>query len=221
MSFFTIILGIIVIILLYLLYVFYIKKSTTLVKTASLNDSNPAMTTLASGQSTRYSYAIWIYVQQWNSNGIKTIFNRTDNIKLYLDTTTPTLKCDFGLDPSGTQTIKITDNFPIQKWVYVSLSCDNTIIDCYLDGKLVNSTQLSKSPKTPGTPSANPMNLGTGFNAYVSGFTSWGSPMGPQEVWNNYMSGNGSSAISRFFSSYNVDVAVSKDNVEQNKYRLF
>jgi hypothetical protein len=45
--------------------------------------------------------------------------------------------------------------------------------------------------------------------------------MGPQEVWNNYMNGNGSSAITRFFSSYNVDVAVSKDNVEQNKYRLF
>jgi hypothetical protein len=221
MSFTTIILGIIVIILLYLLYVFYIKKSTTLVNTASLNDSNPDMTTLASGQSTRYTYAIWIYVQQWNSNGIKTIFNRTDNIQLYLDTSTPTLFCDIGLDPSGTQTVKITDNFPVQKWVYVTLSCDNTIIDAYLDGKLVNSTQLSKSPKTPGTPSANPMKLGTGFNAYVSGFTSWGSPMGPQEVWNNYMSGNGSSAITRFFSSYNVDVAVSKDNVEQNKYRLF
>jgi len=131
------------------------------------------------------------------------------------------LFCDIGLDPSGTQTVKITDNFPVQKWVYITLSCDNTIVDAYLDGKLVNSTQLSKSPKTPGTPSSNPMKLGTGFNAYVSGFTSWGSPMGPQEVWNNYMSGNGSSAISRFFSSYNVDVAVSKDNVEQNKYRLF
>jgi hypothetical protein len=183
--------------------------------------SNPPLTTLSSGQSTRYTYSIWLYVQEWNTNGKKIIFNRDNNVKLYLDTTTPTLYCDVTLDPSGSQTIKITDNFPLQKWVYISICSDNMIVDSYLDGKLVNSSQLSKSPRTPGTPSANPMNLGTGFNAYVSGFTSYGYPMGPQEVWNNYMSGNGRSVLSRLFSSYNVDVAVSKDNVEQDRYRVF
>ena len=221
MSLTTIILGVIVIILIYLLYVFYIKQSDTLVSTASLTGSNPPITTLNSGQSVNYAYAIWIYVQEWSSTNTKTIFQRDNNIKVYLDATTPTLFCDITLDPSGVQTITVTNNFPIQKWVYLVISANNTVIDAYLDGKLINSTQLTSSPRSPAIAATSPMNLGSGFNAYISGFNSWGSPLGPQQVWNNYMSGNGTSAISRYFSSYSVDLTVSKDNVEQNSYRVF
>lgn len=225
MDFTTIILGIIVIILIYLLYVFFVQNSSTLVTTANLNSTNPPITSLASGSSTRYAYGIWIYINTW-SNGQKVIFQRDGNIKLYLDQTTPTLYTDITvIDPSGgnpkQNQIKITDNFPVQKWVYVILSCDNTTIDCYLDGKLVNSVLLPSFPNSPGTPANSPMKMGTGVDAYVSGFQSWGSPLGPQEAWNSYMSGNGTSSVSRFFSSYAVNISVSKDNVEQNKYRIF
>jgi len=220
----TIILGIIVIILIYLLYVFYVQKSSTLVQTADLKTTNPPISTLANGSSTRYAYGIWVYVNTW-SNGQKIIFQRDGNIKLYLDKTTPTLFVDMtvGTDSGTTKisTIKVTDNFPVQKWVYVILSCDNTTIDCYLDGKLVNSVLLPSFPNAPGNPSTNPMKLGQGFDAYVSGFQSWASPLGPQEAWDSYMTGNGTSSISRFFSSYAVSISVAKDNVEQNKYRIF
>jgi hypothetical protein len=221
----TIVLGIIVLVLIYLLYVFFVQNKTTLVQTADLKTTNPPISTLASGTSTRYAYGIWIYINTW-SNGQKVIFQRDGNVKLYLDNTTPTLYADItvvsanGGSPTPNQ-IKLTDNFPVQKWVYVILSCDNTTIDCYLDGKLVNSVLLPSFPNSPGTPANAPMKLGQGFDAYVSGFQSWGSPLGPQEAWDSYMSGNGTSSVSRFFSSYAVNVSVSKDNVEQNKYRIF
>jgi hypothetical protein len=33
----------------------------------------------------------------------------------------------------------ITDNFPLQKWVYIIISVDNQYVDAYLDGKLIQS----------------------------------------------------------------------------------
>jgi len=217
----TIVLGVIVIILIYILYVFYVKKSSVLVTTASLKGSNNPITALSAGQSTRYAYGIWIYINTWNAGGTKNIFSRENNIKLYLDPTKPILYCEIAQDPQPNppQQIKITENFPVQKWVYIVISADDRIIDCYLDGKLVNSNKLTNSAARPASGTA--VTLGTGFDAYVAGFTSWSGPIGPQEAWNSYLSGNGGNSVSRLFTAYNVDVTVKKDNVEQSKFSLF
>jgi hypothetical protein len=219
----TIVLGVIVIILIYILYVFYVKKSAVLVTTASLKNSNTPITALSAPQSTRYAYGIWVYINTWNAGGTKTIFSRNNNINLYLDPTKPILYCEIAQNPQPNppQKITLTDNFPVQKWVYVVISADDRIIDCYLDGKLVNSNKLKESAAAPASSSSAPVVLGTGFDAYVAGFTSWSGPIGPQEAWNSYLSGNGGNSVSRLFTSYNVDVTVKKDNVEQSKFSLF
>jgi len=219
----TIILGVIVIILIYVLYVFYVKKSSVLVTTASLKKTNNPITALNAAQSTRYAYGIWVYINTWTTGGAKIIFSRDNNIKLYLDDSKPTLYCEIAQSPAPDppQKIVLTDNFPVQKWVYVIISADDRIIDCYLDGKLVNSNKLKNAALTPASSSASPVNLGSGFDAYVAGFTTWSGPIGPQEAWNSYLSGNGGSSVSRMFTSYNVDVSIKKDNVEQSKFALF
>ena len=117
------------------------------------------------------------------------------------------------------QNILITDNFGIQKWVYVVISSDNTIIDTYLDGKLVNSTKLETSPKQPGPAKTAPIVYGQGWDCYVAGFQNWNTPIGPQEVWDNYMAGN-SNAMSQFFGSYSFTFGVNKDNVQQSSYTV-
>jgi hypothetical protein len=217
----TIILGVIVIILVYVLYVFYVKKNSVIVKTASLKGSNTPITALSAPQSTRYAYGIWVYINTWNTGGTKTIFSRSNNINLYLDQTKPILYCKITQNPDIEKPITITDNFPIQKWVYVIISSDDRIIDCYLDGKLVNSNKLTNSAATPASSSSSPVVLGSGFDAYVAGFTSWSGPIGPQEAWNSYLSGNGGSSLTQMFTSYGVDVSIMKDNVEQSKFALF
>jgi len=145
----TIVLGVIVIILIYVLYTFYVKKSSVLVTTASLKGSNTPITALSAPQSTRYAYGIWVYINTWSPNVAKTIFSRANNIDLYLDSDKATLKCKItqSPEPNPPQIITITDNFPIQKWVCVVISADGQFIDCYLDGKLMNSNKLKNPPK--------------------------------------------------------------------------
>ena len=225
MNWTVIVLGIIVVLLIYVLYVFFIQSSSVISKSANLKSGkNDPITTINSGQSTRYSYGIWVYVNTWDATREKTIFMRKDNIRLYLAESEPSLYCSItcnSKDGSGLmeQNILITDNFAIQKWVYVVISSDNTIIDAYIDGKLVNSTKLLTSPTSPETAKVAPVLYGEGWDCYVAGLQNWNKPIGPQEVWDNYMSGN-SSALSRFFGSYSFTFAINKDNVQQSSYTM-
>lgn len=219
MSITVIILIVVVVVLLYFLYIYFVKKSNTLTKSANLNSTNPPFTTLNSGTSTRYAYGIWVFVNTWNTTTKKTIFKRDANIEVYLDPKSPSLYCHIEQNPpSKDQDILITDNFPVQSWTYIVISGDDKIIDCYLDGKLVTSTKLTSAPQAPAA--ATPVNLGTGWDAYVAGFQNWSGPVGPQEVWDAYIAGNGS-VLAQYFSSYGMTLSVTKNNVEQSKYTIF
>jgi hypothetical protein len=224
MNWTVIALGIIVILLIYVLYTFFIQSSSVISQSASLNQNNDPIVNINSGQSTRYTYGIWVYVNTWDATREKTIFSRKNNIRLYLAENEPSLYCSITcLSKDGAslteQNILITDNFAIQKWVYIVISSDNTIVDAYIDGKLVSSTKLVTSPNQPGTPAESPLTYGQGWDCYVAGVQNWNQPIGPQEVWDNYMSGN-SNAFSRFFGSYSFTFAVNKDNVQQSSYTM-
>lgn len=234
----AIILAIIVILLFYILYRFFMLKSTELTQTASLLDQNPSIPIENKPTSTRYSYGIWIYVNSWNSSIPKTIFERTNNIKLYFADTAPILKCDITMDADNapTTTLEITDNFPIQKWVHIVTSVDNQYLDAYLDGKLIKSgrlyteavaadttTNTRASPEsTPKTPEDQVMTIGggTNYDAYIAKFNHWSLPLDPQTVWSIYNEGNGQSGMNNYISSYGIDLSILKDNVEQSKYSI-
>jgi len=219
----TISLAIIIVILVYILYAYFINKSSVISKSASLKESgNSPITTINSGQSTRYAYGIWVYVNTWDTNREKTIFSRDKNIRLYLAANKPSLYCAISCateDGSAIveKDILITDNFAVQKWVYVVISSDNTIVDAYLDGKLVNSTKLDTSPNQPGNSRESPIIYGSGWDCYVAGFKNWSSPIGPQEAWDSYLSGNGN-AVSNILGNYSLNMNILKDNVQQSSY---
>jgi hypothetical protein len=221
----VIVLGIIIIILIYVLYVYFVSKSSVISKSANLKEGgNEPVTEINSGQSTRYAYGVWVYVNTWDSTRKKTIFSRKNNIQLYLAADEPSLYCSITcLSKDGSsldeQTILVTDNFSVQKWVYVVISSDNSIIDAYIDGKLVNSTKLVTSPNQPETAKVSPVLYGSGWDCYVAGLQNWKGPIGPQEAWDNYMDGN-ANALSQFFGSYSLNFAVDKDNVQQSSYTI-
>jgi hypothetical protein len=203
----VIILIIIILVLVYFLYS-ATKKSNTNVKSKlyNLNNSNSSISSadLTNPKSQSFSYSAWVYVNTWK-NGEKAIYYASTNgaippyiIGLALDATSPILRAVV-----GTQPITITNNFPIQKWVYVVISVDSNIVDCYLDGKLVSSTQLQNIPTIPATYS---INFGT-FDAYLTGFTYSNKPLNPQQVWSNYMTGNGYTG-----GKYGVNFAITKDD---------
>ena len=250
MNYTIIILGAVIVILLYILYVYFLSPVTSLAKQAYLNKGVAKLTMPASSTSMNYSYNIWVCVNSWNSQNLKTIFLRNGSsntstvdplaaaassvfpsntpstdpqIILYLDKTTPTLYCYIGQTCATGSTpihaIPLTTNFPIQSWVYVSVSVQGQYVDLYLQGKLVKSIQLTCMPTTPGD-STVPTILGGSIDANVAGFQYFPNSLTPQQVWTNYMAGNGQSALSSV-SSYGLAVDVTSSGAIQNTYTLF
>lgn len=232
MNYVVIILGVIVIILIYILIRIVSASAVELTSSANLNDNISSIDITNNPTSSRYAYGLWIYVNSWDNNENKTIYKRDENIKLYLDTDSPTLKCDITMTDDEVQSFEITDNFPLQKWVYIIISVDNQYIDCYLDGKLVRSgrayTQEADNtkafPKTPsGTGDAGKIKLGgeNKWDAYVTKFKHWSGPVNPETAHSEYLSGNGQSSFRNFFSRYGLDILIKKDDVEQTKLSIF
>jgi hypothetical protein len=231
----AIILGIVIILLIYVLYKYFSKSSSSLgalIDLSTTSSTVPLITKdkVVNSTSARFSYGIWVYINTWDTTQTKNIFYRQNStttskydIRLYLDKTSPTLSCDFytqqtnssGTSAPATETVAITTNFPIQKWVYIIVSVDGKLVDTYVDGKLITSQELTALPYVSDTD----IYVGT-FKAYAAQFQRWTSPMDPQTAWKNYMSGNGGSALTKMFSSYGIDITFKKDDVEQNKFKL-
>lgn len=222
----------IVIILFYSYFKNWFLGITTVSTQTSLSTPTPPVlaTTFNNPDSTRHSYGIWFYLNTWTTDIDKVIFSRKKDILLYLDNATASLLCAVtpitNTDPLAsvispnnlvdpTKSITVTNNFPLQKWVYITVVIDNTIVDIYLDGKLVKSVQI---PQVSPDKTSN-LYFGTGYDAYISNFQRWSTPLDPQTVWSTYLAGNGSSSIGT--NNYHMNVSLLKDNVEQKSYSIF
>lgn len=225
MKIIVIVLSIIVVMLSYILFRYFSNNSATLVTMSSLKTSNLAIPVTNLASSTRYALGIWVYVNSWDSNKVKTIFSMPGKVVLYLDPMKPTLNVDFYVNSNRDKptTISFTDNFPLQKWVYVTISVDNTFIDLYLDGKMIKSSKLDgiQSNATEGIIylGGNPASL---TDIVVTKFFKWSNPLSLSDVWNEYLKGNGrTNAFYKLLSSYGLNVNLMKDNVKTATYKLF
>jgi hypothetical protein len=226
----VIVLGIMVVVLSYFLYKMYTGKSS-LVEKVDLKTESPVIpaSTLPEPASLRYSYGVWIFVNSWSSLYEKNIFSRygannQPDIRLYLAKDSPHLKFDIRTEGGSKDTILITDNFPLQKWVYVITSIDNRIADMYIDGKLVISKKLSDMPaisqadiKLGGTVSMS-STIAEPLDIFLSKFSRWTNPMDPGTAWSKYSSGNG---VSSAFPNYGMKLTILKDNVDSKQIRFF
>lgn len=191
---------------------------------------NISASTLTNPTSTRYAYGLWVYVSSWDTN-IKVLFSRNSDVILYLDKTTGSLNCV--LKPSGytattvdpttltatpTTNIQftITNNFPLQKWVYIILNFDNTILDVYLDGKMIKSITIPQvSPD-----GVSPINYGLNWDAVIANFKRWAYPLDPQTAWNAYMAGNGT-GLTGLTGQYHGAFTITKGTNPYSDFKLF
>jgi hypothetical protein len=123
----------------------------------------------------------------------------------------------------------ITDNFTLQRWVYLVISVDNQFVDLYLDGKLVKSVKMANLPYQDSTnvvntnitaamaKSLNAVNFGVLPGTYIANFQRWETPLDPQSVWNYYMQGNGQSSK---LLNYNVNLDFVKDDKLTSQWKL-
>jgi len=160
----------------------------------------------------------------YDNNGQNTAYD----FGLFLDSTSPTLYCALGattLNSDTTSTpsnlITVSNNFPLQTWVYVVISANTNVIDCYLNGKLVIS-QLIQQQGSIVTPSFSNIYLGNGsgpgWDAQLSNFKRYTTALTPQTVWSNYLS---QAPNSIFASSYGLQVDLTQNGSVTNTYKLF
>lgn len=233
-QFVWILLLVIIIVLAYLIYRYYTQTKQTLTKSIYLND--PAATNslieankVSNPKSANFSISYWIYVNSWNSNSQKNVFScnpANSYLSMYFDETKPVLytKITTGckLNVPTTETIKVTDNFPLQKWVYVILSVNNQFIDMYLDGRLINSYKLQNSDFYLTCSNDKwSIQMGQGFDAYIHNFVRDTKEMNPQTAMSNYYSTAPKTANSSFFGNYNMNIDILKDGTVASSLNVF
>ena len=221
MNYTIVILGVIVVILIYILYRYFSTSSSTLKTKADLNKVQPPIP-ITNATSVRYAYGVWVYVNSFTGGKYKPIFQLPTSAPTISDATNVMTgnNIQLYLDKNITKQIQITPNFPLQTWVYVVISVDNNYADFYLNGKLIKSIQLAgrQTQITAATPQ---IFIGdtSAVDIQIAGFYRWSKPLNPQEVWSNYLAGNGN-PMSSMVSSFGMNVALVKDNIEQSKFAL-
>lgn len=228
---------VIIIVLAYLVYRYFTQKNTTLTQSIYLNDTTTEAATksLISGdkiiepKAANFSISYWIYVNSWNSNSKKYVFSCSPSnnyLTMYFNETKPilyaTITTGFRTKIPSVETIKITDNFPLQKWVYVILSVNSNFVDMYLDGRLINSYKLQESDLyLTGSNEKWSIQMGSQFDAYIHGFVRNTVEMTPQNAMSTYYSTAPKSKDSGLFGNYNMNIDILKDGTVSSSLNVF
>lgn len=108
------------------------------------------------------------------------------------------------------------NNVPIQRWVNLTISVYGRTLDVYLDGKLVKTCLL------PGVAMINTnanvyVTPNGGFNGWTSKIQYWANPLNPQQAWNVYTKGYGTSI---FNTNYQVKVSFDENGSTKSSFTI-
>ena len=124
------------------------------------------------------------------------------------------------------------NNVPIQRWVHTVLCVYDRTAEVYIDGKLSRTAVMPNvmssistngdvylSPAEPGSTSSQ-----VGFSGYTSNLKYYPAPLTPQDVWNLYRKGPGTSVLSGGSggsgSDYSIQVSLYDGNIEKNSFTI-
>lgn len=197
-----------------------ISSTTSISKEVDMKDKTAdiSASSLTRPDATRYTYNVWLYMDKPIA-GSAPIFSRTSDLGLFINGNTSTLSLQL-YRKNAASTYQITNNFPLQKWVFVTVSVDNSTIDMYLDGKLVKSVIDVSDANSHAPDGTSPITFGVLPGTYMMKFSRVLAPSDPQTTWGLYMEGSGS-IRGNLVKRYNVNLSVMKDNVLANSLSLF
>jgi hypothetical protein len=229
MSYLIIILAIVIIILLYYIYSF-ITSVPRVANKIDLSKGSPTIdpTQIKNAYSKNYTISMWVYVKNLNAEFpdlIKygTPLSPANNWWTLTIATAnalpPTLKCSVKTKPTGDpimEDITITDNFSIQKWVYIATVVTDNYVECYLNGAFVTAKKLTNPIHIPNEPTEEASGPTFTFNnptpkpqILINLVSRWDYPLSAGDIYNNYLSGNGE-PTSYFGPSYTMDINLAR-----------
>ena len=237
-----ILLGVVLFVVIYVIYLFWTSRYLS-IKVLDLNTANTtiASTSIKGSSNSNYTYSMWVWVNSWNTsvphcfvyappsslNSTPPTYNNGQpyDFALYMDQQSPTLYCTLGSSPGdSSNTVVITNNFPLQTWVYVVVCVQTNVVDCYLNGKMIVSQQTNQNSALV-TPSYKNLYMGNapsnnGWDCQMMLFNFQPMVVTPQQVWSSYLSGNGQSMFSSL-SSYGLQMDLTQNNQVTSSYTLF
>ena len=238
--------AIVLVILMVMLYYYFSSNRTVLYgNQVLLNLGNPSlkMAPIADRPgSANYTISLWIYVSGWaTDHNYNTIMNinttscsskaptrymankASNNYILYLDKDQPNLFFYAPSTGSVSGDVLITNNFPVQSWVFVSISVQGNTGDFYINGKLMKSQNLTNKNGSV-CPPMDTIELGypagdnnkfigslatNNPNMYIANVQRVSAASNPQEVWTAYLAGNGVSSLN--LTSYGAEFGLTQN----------
>ena len=200
----------IVIIIFYSLVQVYFEGATAFGYNSDLNVKQDTIDDISSPTSKNFAYGMWININKISANET-TIFDRPSEVRLFI-------KNGSLMITSNSDSFDILRNFPLQKWVYLTVSvAENTItsksiIDAYIDGKLVKSFESTSII----SPTGGSLAIGK-LDAKMIGFKRWTYSLTPAMVSDEY----DNSSLKKFIGNYNLDISILKDNALAKRFTLF
>jgi hypothetical protein len=246
----SILLIVVGIVLIYIIFHYIFSDVNTLSNVSSATvlqkiDAN----TLAQGSvsaSSNFTYSIWMYINDWNYKygETKIVYGRmgqaSDSANTSLTAISAAQPCpavvlgaiennlsillavypgsDVASEDSAMHTCEVS-NIPIQKWVNLLISVYGRTLDVYLDGKLVKTCVLPGIAKINQDSNVFVTPAG-GFAGWTGKFQYFPNSTDPQEAWNIYQAGYGSSWLSGLFGNYEVKVTFSNNGTESSSFTI-
>jgi hypothetical protein len=203
----------IAIIILYSVLQGYFEGVTALKYNSNLNVQQASID-VSKPKSKNFAYGMWININKLSVDGASKlsvddiILSRPSEIKLFIHNGNLMIADSF----------EVVRNFPLQKWVYITVSVkENTIskksiIDTYIDGKLVKSFESMSVI----SPTDNSLTLDQ-FDAKLIGFKRWTYPLNPVMVSDEYNASN----MKKLVGNYNLDISILKNEVLAKRFSVF
>ena len=211
--------GVILVIIVYILYKVIDEKGRTISGKMDLNKGASAVNVKNTGKadSTRYYIGAWLYVNKVTTDTNIFKINQGVNDFLTLQLTSSAVLKYIAKTDSSTATHVIMDNFPLQKWVYVVISVDNTVVDLYIDGKLIRSHKVDDIKQID----ENSDIVFGQLDAFIAKMEREPKPMDPSYAWSKYMEGNGGNYFSRMLANYGGTLTLTKNDMDVREFQLF
>jgi hypothetical protein len=230
----TIAIGVVAIVLLYIIWQYLTDSYTQIgnMQKGSIKTTLPASTLPPNNNPSNFSISLWFYVTNWSCGTVaKEMFKikggsngATDNFVIKLGA------CQNDLDvvtkvnsaSGGTMdSVCHVTNVPIQRWVCLIVSIYGRTLDIYLDGKLVRTCVLpSVSIALANQSQLTNIEIGGGFDGFITSIRYKAQPVNPQEAWNTYTDGYGGSMLQDVLNKYKLKLSFMVDDVEKQALTL-
>ena len=234
----TVLTVVVVLIVLYFVINWLFGGSSQLTRMANGNEKQTilASTLKHNNNSSNYTYSTWFYVNDWNYRfgEPKVLLGRLDDNKnpspsIVLDAMENNITISASCYATSADATAATSkpvihqctvkNFPLQKWVNLTISVYGRTLDVYIDGKLVRTCIM------PGVAKVNSksdiiVTPNGGFNGWTSNFMYWDNSTNPQEAYNIYKGGFGGSLLGNLFNKYRIKFSFLTDNKEVSSIEI-